>query len=284
MTTQNLPSMHDHRPVLVLGSSGKTGRRVLERLGDRGVPTRAATRHTVPSFSWEDESTWMPVLEGVRAAYVVYSPDLIVPGAVETVARFAAAARAAGVDRLVLLSGRGEDEAQAAEAAVREAGPALTVVRASWFVQNLTEGGFADMVADGVIALPVGDVPEPFVDCDDIADVAVAALLEPGHEGRVYEVTGPRSLTFAELAAEVSVVSGRRVEFARLTMDRAAAGWRTAGMPEVMVGLLTALFGTVFDGRNVTPGDGVPAALGRPARDVGEHLAAAFASVSGTPS
>src|SRR5919109_1200107 len=109
--------------TLVLGgTSGKTGRRVSERLQARGVATRSASRSTAPAFDWGDRATWAPVLDGVSAAYIAYVPDLAVPGAAETVGAFAEQAVAAGVRRIVLLSGRGEEEAQRTEQLVAAAG------------------------------------------------------------------------------------------------------------------------------------------------------------------
>ncbi len=166
--------------TLVLGGTGKTGRRILERLAARGVPTRVGSRSGEPPFDWEDRSTWGPVLEGVGSAYVSYYPDLAVPGAPETVGSFAQLAVRSGVRRLVLLAGRGEPEAEAAEDAVRASGADLTIVRSTWFAQNFSEDYIVDGVRGGEVALPAGDVPEPFVDADDIADVAVAALTDDG--------------------------------------------------------------------------------------------------------
>ena len=164
--------------TLVLGGTGKTGRRVVERLASRGVPTRIASRAVDPSFDWGDQSTWDAVLDGVTAAYVSYAPDVAIPGATDTIRAFVERAVERGVQRLVLLSGRGEQEAQLCERIVQSAGIEWTVVRASWFCQNFSEGEFLDMVLAGEIALPAGDVGEPFVDVDDIADVVVAALTE----------------------------------------------------------------------------------------------------------
>lgn len=180
----------------MLGGTGKTGRRVAQRLAARGVPTRIGSRSGEPAFDWEDRATWPAVLSGVRAAYLAYYPDLAVPGAAATVGDFARLAVQRGVRRLVLLSGRGEQEAQHAEKPVAEAGAEWTVVRATWFSQNFSESYLLDGVLSGRLALPVDGVPEPFVDADDIADVAVAALTEDGHAGQVYELTGPRLLTY----------------------------------------------------------------------------------------
>ena len=110
----------------------------------------------------------------------------------------------------MLLSGRGEEEAQRAEAELRASGADWTIVRCSWFSQNFSEDHLREPVLAGEVALPVGDVPEPFVDADDIADVAVAALTEDGHAGELYELTGPRLLTFADAVGEIARRHGAR--------------------------------------------------------------------------
>ena len=194
--------------TLVVGGTGKTGRRVADRLITRGITTRIASRSGTPSFDWDNHSTWSDVLNGVTAVYVTYAPDLAIPGATHAIRAFVEQAVQQGVQRIVLLSGRGEEEAQLCERIVQEAGVEWTVVRASWFNQNFSEGEFLGMVLDGAITLPAADIPEPFVDVDDIADVAVAALTEDGHSGEIYEVTGPRTLTFAAVAKEISRAAG----------------------------------------------------------------------------
>ena len=211
--TQNTPL------TLVVGSTGKTGRRVVERLAERGVRMRLGSRSATPAFDWDDPATWEPVLDGVEIAYISYYPDLAVPGAVDTVGAFARQAVDQGVQRLVLLAGRGEEEAERCEDAVREAGADWTIVRCTWFAQNFSEAYMRDAVLDGVLALPVTDMREPFVDADDIADVAVAALTERGHTGKTYELTGPRLLTFADAVAEIAEASGREVRFQPISLD-----------------------------------------------------------------
>jgi uncharacterized protein YbjT (DUF2867 family) len=161
----------DNHKTLVLGGTGKTGRRVGERLAARGIPTRVGSRSGQPPFHWEDRSTWAPVLEGVGSAYISYYPDLAVPGAPEAVGSFAELAVRSGVRKLVLLAGRGEPEAEAAEHAVRASGADLTIVRSTWFAQNFSEDYLVDGVRSGEVAVPARDVPEPFIDADDIADV-----------------------------------------------------------------------------------------------------------------
>lgn len=257
--------------TLVLGGTGKTGRRVAERLAERGVQTRIASRSADPGFDWNDQSTWDAALDGVTAAYITYAPDLAIPGATDTIRNFVDKAVEEGVQRLVLLSGRGEEEAQLCERVVQDAGVEWTIVRASWFNQNFSEGEFLGMIMDGVITLPAADIPEPFVDVDDIADVAVAALTEDGHNGEIYEVTGPRMLTFAEVAKEISAAAGREIQYIQIPREAFAAGIAESGAPEDIAWLLDYLFSTVLDGRNAYLCDGVQRALGREPTDFTEY-------------
>jgi uncharacterized protein YbjT (DUF2867 family) len=262
----------DGRPVLVTGATGKTGRRVAERLRDRGVAVRAGSRTGSPAFDWDDRETWAAVLRDVRAVYVAYVPDLAVPGAADTVGAFARQATAAGVERIVLLSGRGEPEAERAERAVQEAGTPWTVVRCAWFAQNFDESFLLDPVLAGEVALPVDDVREPFVDADDIADVAVAALTEDGHEGRSYELTGPEALSFGEAVATISAAIGRPVAHVPVPLPAFLDELAAMGVPDDVVGLMAYLFGEVLDGRNAATTDGVREALGRPARSFADYV------------
>jgi uncharacterized protein YbjT (DUF2867 family) len=267
----------------VLGGTGKVGRRVVERLLARGVATRVGSRSGRPAFDWENPSTWAPVLKGVRTAYVSYSPDLAVPGAAETVGSFAELAVQSGVRRLVLLAGRGEPEAEQGEDAVRESGAELTVVRSTWFAQNFSEDYWRDFVVSGEVALPAGDVPEPFVDAEDIADVAVAALTDDRHIGEVYELTGPRLLTFAEAVDEIARATGREIRYVPISIEEFAAAAAAEGVPSEMVDLLTYVFGEVLDGRNAHLADGVQRALGREPPDFSDYARDAAASGAWDP-
>jgi uncharacterized protein YbjT (DUF2867 family) len=264
--------------TLVLGGTGKTGRRVAERLMARGVPTRIGSRSGRPPFDWEDRATWAPVLEGVGSAYVTYYPDLAFPGSVETVGSFAELAVQSGVRRLVLLAGRGEPEAETAEDAVRASGADVTVVRSTWFAQNFSEDFWRDLVVSGEVALPAGEVPEPFVDADDIADVAVAALTDDRHIGETYELTGPRLLTFAEAVDEIARATGREIRFVPISIEDFAAAAAAEGVPAEMIELLTYVFSEVLDGRNAHLADGVHRALGREPRDFSDYAHEAAAS------
>ena len=270
----NIETNNDQASVgitLVVGGTGKTGHRVAERLQARGVETRIASRSSNPSFDWNNPSTWNAALEKVTAAYITYAPDLAIPGATDLIRRFVDEAVAQGVKRLVLLSGRGEEEAQACERIIQQAGVEWTVVRASWFMQNFSEGEFLGMVLGGAITLPAADVPEPFIDVNDIADVAVAALTEEGHAGEIYEVTGPRTLTFTELTHEISQAAGREVQFVQIPKEAFAQSIAESGTPDEIAWLLNYLFETVLDGRNAYVCDGVQRALGREPADFADY-------------
>jgi uncharacterized protein YbjT (DUF2867 family) len=265
------------KPILVVGGTGKIGRRVVERLTARGLPVRVGSRSGDPRFDWEDRSTWGPVLEGVGSAYVTHYWDAI-PGAAETLGSFADLAVERGVRRLVLLSGRGEEEAERAERAVRDSGAELTVLRSTWFAQNFSENYWREQVQAGELALPAAEVPEPFVDADDVADVAVAALTDDRHVGQVYELTGPRLLTFAEAVLEISRAVGREIRYLPISIEEFAAASAEQGVPGEVVEMLTFIFGEVLDGRNSHVTDGVRRALGREPRDFGDYARHAVAS------
>jgi uncharacterized protein YbjT (DUF2867 family) len=266
------------RTTLVLGGTGKTGRRVAERLTARGVPVRIGSRSAEPPFDWEDPATWAPALQDVAAVYLAYQPDLAFPGATDTVRSFAELAVAGGVRRLVLLSGRREEEAQRGEEVVRNSGAEWTIVRASWFCQNFSEHFLLDSVLAGEVAFPAGNVAEPFVDADDVADVAVAALTEDRHTGRLYEVTGPRLLTFADAAGEISRATGRQIRYVPVSAEQYRSALIEQDVPAEYADSLTDLFTTVLDGRNASLVDGVQRALGRPPRDFRDYARDAAAT------
>ena len=273
--TQETNMAREAKTTLVLGGTGKTGRRVVERLEARGIPVRVGSRSGEPPFDWEDPDTWAPALDKVGAVYVSYAPDLAVPGAVEAVRSFAELAVENGVRRLVLVSGRGEEEAQRAELVVREvseeAGAEWTVVRCSFFNQNFSENYLLEPMLGGEVAVPAGDVPEPFVDAEDIADVAAAALTEEGHAGQLYELTGPRLLTFEEAVGEIARAAGREIRYVQISVEEYAAMLAEYEVPAEYVELLTYLFGEVLDGRNAHLTDGVRRALGREPRDFSDY-------------
>ncbi|MGV0152669.1 NAD(P)H-binding protein [Rhodococcus sp. GB-02] len=262
-----MTSTSEIQSAVVIGGTGKTGARVAQRLTAEGIPNRIASRASGTLFDWNDQTTWQPAMSGVEAAYVTYAPDLAVPGSSTHIEEFAELAYSEGVRRMVLLSGRGEPAAQKAEQVLADSDLEWAVVRASWFAQNFSEGYLLDPIREGHLALPVGGVGEPFIDVDDLADVAVAALTRTDLLGRVLEVTGPELLTFAEAVDTISTASGRAVEFERIGRQQFSDSMTEVGVPSDIVDLLTYLFAEVLDGRNQSVTGVVEEVLGRPARD-----------------
>ena len=253
--------------ILVLGGEGKTGRPVAERLRARGYEVRIGSRSAAIPFDWRDASGWSAALASVDAVYIAYQPDLAVPGSDDDIRLVSRLAAEAGVQRLVLLSGRGEDAAEVSEEAMKEAGVAWTVLRGSWFFQNFSEGLFAEPILAGELVLPSATVREPFVDTADVADMAVAALTEEGHAGKIYELTGPRLMTFSQAVAEFAAAGERAVTYTPVTIDAYADMLREAQMPEDVIWLVSYLFGSVLDGRNERLSNDIHRVLGRPPRD-----------------
>ena len=257
------PSVPSQLISLVLGSTGKTGRRIVQQLEALGVTVRGGSRSATPIFDWNRESSWDACLHNVDSIYINYAPDLAMPGATDSIQALVDRAKMQGIKHLVILSGRGEEEAQACERIVQESGLTWTIVRASWFNQNFSEGAFYDMVMAGQITLPAGNVTEPFVDVDDIAEVAVAALTDSRHHGQLYEVTGPELLTFSDVAAELTRATQRPITYQRVPHEAFVAGAAQSGAPKDVTWMLAYLFSTVLDGRNSYLTDGVQRALGR---------------------
>ena len=266
------------KTTLVLGGTGKTGRRIVEQLTARKVPVLIGSRSATPSFDWENRSTWPTALANVDAVYISYYPDLAAPGATDAVRVLTDLAVRSGVRRLVLLSGRGEPEAQQCEEIVRNSGLEWTVLRCSWFNQNFSENYLLEPILAGEVALPVSDVREPFVDADDIADAAVAALTDDKHIGQLYELTGPQLLTFPEAIEQIARASGRKIRYVRISMDAYVAALEEAQLPADLIGLIKYLFTQVLDGRNAYLADGVQSALGRAPTEFGEYARRAAAS------
>ena len=261
-----------HSPILIIGKNGKTGARVNQRLQSLGYETRAVSRSTSPVFDWENSETWRPAIEGTRSAYVTYQPDLAVPNAKATIKEFVQVAADAGLEHIVLLSGRGEEGAQRAEEVLKASGLSWNIVRASWFAQNFSESFMLEGILAGELVLPAGDIPEPFIDVDDIADVAVAALTELDLRNKLFEVTGPRALTFAQCVEEISEATGHPLKYTGIPIDAYINALQEQGAPEDLQWLLRELFTVVFDGRNCKVISGVEEALGRPATDFKSYV------------
>jgi uncharacterized protein YbjT (DUF2867 family) len=261
--------------ILVLGATGKTGRRTTRHLTAGGHAVRAAARTpgdpapgvTPVRFDWSDPATYDAALAGADAVYVI--PPAFRLDHPPLIASLLERARRAGVRRAVLLGARGgqldpSSPLARAEAALRDSGLEWSVVRPTWFMQNFTEGFFRPgLDATSELVAPAGDGATPFVDADDIAAVVAAALTDARHAGRAYDLSGPAARTFAEAAAVLGEHAGREVRY----VDADPAGWErgavAAGVPADYAGLLGALFGLIRAGQDAAVSDGVRRALGR---------------------
>ena len=257
------------KPILVIGATGKTGSRVAGKLEAKGLSVRRGSRNSRTPFDWEAPETWAPALGGARAAYLTYFPDLAFPGAVDKLGSLCETAKDCRVEHLVLLSGRGEHHARLGEEVVRSSGVDFTIVRSAWFAQNFSEGYLRDPILAGVLPMPGGDIAEPIIDIDDIADVAVAALTEEGHKGDLYEVTGPRLMTFADMAHELSSAIGSPIQHIPISFEAFQAEIARSG-GSFVADVFTAIARETLDGRNAHVSDGVKRALGREPRDFAE--------------
>ncbi|MFI7018983.1 NmrA family transcriptional regulator [Streptomyces sp. NPDC050164] len=262
-TTRNTQGM----TVVVTGASGRTGSRVARAAEAAGLTVRAASRAT--GFDWWDRSTWADTLRGTDAAYLAYPSDVGAPGAAEAVGDLAREAAGLGLRRLVLLSGRGEEQALPTEEALHASGADWTVVRAAWFAQNFSEGPLvAELRERGELVFPAGDVREPFLDVRDIADVVVAALTAGDrYVGRTLTLSGPRLLTFGEAVAEIAEATGRPLTYRAVSTRDYGEALLGFGVPPQEVTALTEIFDTLLDGRNAHLSDGVREVLGRAPRD-----------------
>ncbi|MBC3767047.1 NmrA family NAD(P)-binding protein [Neptunicella marina] len=267
-----MTTLNTNQTILVVGANGKTGSRVVNLLTDKNIEVRKASRSSDTFFDWQQPSSWDAALTGVQAAYVTYFPDLALPSAPAHIQQFCELARQKGVEHITLLSGRGEEAAQICEDIVKQSGLSWNIVRCAWFNQNFNEGLFKVALDSGVLAFPVGFVKEPFVDVNDIADVVVASLTEPGHQNKLYELTGPELLSFEDLAALFSQELGKTVSFQPVSVEQFSLSLQQMGVPDEVIQMLTYLFTQVLDGRNESLADGVSQALNRPARSFADYV------------
>lgn len=263
--------------ITVLGATGKSGRRVVAALRAGGHRVLAASRSGEVRFDWQDPQSWAGAVAGARAVYIV-PPEDAAP-----LPRFLDAARAAGVRRVVLLSGRGGPEVwkgrfgnamAAAEEIVRSSGLEWVIVRANNFMQNFTEELWYAPVLAGRLALPVGGVPEPLVDLDDVAAVVARLLVADDHADGVRDLSGPTAVSFADAVATIAAATGRAVRFEDVDPDAYVAEMRADGLSEELVAELSGLWEIMREGAIATPTDGVAQVLGRPARSFDEWVAA----------
>lgn len=254
--------------ILVIGGNGKTGRRVAENLSQLGHNVSVVGRKTNPAFDWENTDTYDAALKDMDRAYVVYYPDLAVPGSRDAISTLTEKALQAGLEKVVLLSGKGETEAEACEDIVANSGLNYTLVRASWFNQNFSEGAFLEFVLNGTVALPMPDARIPFVDVNDIADVVCKVMVDDAYNGQTITVTGPQKRTFKEVVEIMAAATNKHIQFVPISIDEFKDGMQKAGLPDSYVWLFGYLFQEVLGNpENQEVSDDVAKVLGRPAID-----------------
>jgi len=259
--------------ILVIGGKGKTGSRVVKLLNEKpNITIRLGSRSSEIPFNWEKTETWSLALKDINSIYITFQPDLAIPSAPETIQKFALLATKLGVEKMVLLSGRGEKEAQICEEIVKATAQKWTIVRASWFNQNFSESIFLEPLLAGFVALPQGNVLEPFIDANDIAEVVTEALLNDKHNGQTYELTGPRLLSFEQAVSEIAKVIKKEIVFESLTIEKYINMLREYQVPEDEIWLINYLFSEVMDGRNSSTTNDIEKVLGRKATDFSEYV------------
>jgi uncharacterized protein YbjT (DUF2867 family) len=269
------------RTILVTGATGTVGSEVLRRLAGReGINVRAALRDLSKRaavegpgvepvwFDYEKPRTFPAACQGVDAIFLV-AP--FTPSGVDQTLALIGAARAAGVRHIVKLSvirSLGDITATrwhaAIDGALKSSGIAWTILLPGAFMQNFVETSAPR--PDGNMYLPVGDAKAAFIDVRDIADVAVKALTEPGHESKEYTLTGPEEISYTEVAAIMSEVSGRAIRFVNVPEAGARQAMLGAHMPEWLVDVILELNAATRTNHMAEMTSTVQDVLGRPPR------------------
>lgn len=262
------------KTILVTGATGKTGSRICKRLEDAGYNVRRGSRHSETPFDWQNMTTWDSALVGTQAVYICFYPDFAFPGALDTLSAFVEAAKSSGVKRLAMITGRGERYAQLGEEIVLNSGIPATILRSAWFAQNFSEGSLHAPVMESVIPMPGDDIGEPIVDLDDFAEVAAKVLTDSGHEGQIYEITGPRVITFAEVATILTETLDRHIEYIPITFEAFHEALERA-TDRQYADIVTSIAKETFDGRNARLSDGVERVLDRSPKDFTEFASKA---------
>lgn len=265
--------MKNQSNILVIGGTGKTGRKVTKKLIEAGHNVRIGSRSANPAFDWENSETWAASLQGMDKVYITFQPDLAVPGALEAIEELTKQAKHNGVKKLVLLSGKGEREAELCEQVVIHSGLDYTIVRATWFMQNFSESFFLEPILDGFVALPQAEVKIPFVDTEDIADVVVEALTDAIHNGNIYQLTGSRLLTFKDAVHEISAAIERDIVFTSITLPAYTSAMKQQGVPADYIWLIEYLFTEALGNPNVSEiTTDIETVLGRKPKDFSEYI------------
>jgi uncharacterized protein YbjT (DUF2867 family) len=272
--------------ILITSATGTTGGEIVRQLSAQGISARALTRNpakatALPHINFVagdlgDPASLTAAFNGIEALYLNVVPG---PDALGQIDNAIAAAKAAGVKRIVKLSGlHATPESASAiirmhaegDSRVRKNGIGYTILRANSFFQNI-ESQLASIKAQGEFYLPLGESRQSLIDVADIAAVAILALTTDAHLGRDYDLTGPEALTFHDVATALSQASGSTVTYVPISNDAFADSLRGNGVPEATVTSVAELFAVFATGIYATPTDDVSRVLGRPPRSIADY-------------
>ena len=272
------------KAIGIIGAPGKTGARVMKKLSEQGLSPRPLSRSSSIQFDWDDKSGWPNALDGLDQLYVSYFPDLAVPRATSDICQLVELAKEQNIKKIVLLSGRGEDGAQRAEQILQNSNIEWNIIRASWFMQNFSESFMLEGIQAGELVLPTPKSKEPFIDVEDIADIAVEVLKREDLNNQLFEVTGPELLSFRECIAAINDLVLEHRGFNTVDLAGYLKQAASNGLEPDFAWLINELFSNVLDGRNAYTTDTVERILGRPARCFRDYLNVTVRSgVWGTP-
>lgn len=258
--------------ILLTGGTGKTGKRIAKRLSRGGLRARVASRrggrvadHESSRFDWGEPEGYADALRGIEAIYLVAPSDAT--DSLGAMLPFLEQACGAGVRRFVLLSAsslaKGGPLMGGVHAWLEAEAPEWAVLRPTWFMQNFSEAQHLPSVCDeGKVYTAAGDGRVPFIDADDIAAAAVAALLAPEAPNRDFVLTGPRALSYDDVATIMGEAAGRPVEHIRLTEAELAQRWRALGLAPEYAAALAAMDTAIAGGSEDRLSDAVVALTG----------------------
>lgn len=277
--------------ILIVGATGTTGRETVPKLLGRGLPVRVLSRdrdkaQALPGFAGAEivvadpnkPETLDAAFAGVEKVFLIPPSG---PGADVGEQNLIAAASRAGVKYVLKLSAAcaTPDAPSMAlthnyhgEQTLKASGLTYTILRPSSFMQNFINYYSPSIKMQGSVYQSLGDARMAVVDTRDIAEVAVAVLTSPGHEGKTYELTGPEALTYSEAAEKIGAATGRPVHY----IDVPPAAYEQVligiGIPPVFAAEAVNIYGRgpYREGKTGIVTSVIPELLGRPARSFDE--------------
>ncbi len=262
--------------ILVTGASGNAGREVVAALAAGRIVARQPGQNGCPRLDFTDPATWPACLEGVRALFLMRPPPIA--DMAKTLIPFVAAARAAGVAHVVFMSVAGADKAawvphHKVEVALAAGPPGWTILRPGFFAQNLADAYLRDIREDARLYVPAGRGQVAFLDLRDLGAVAAQALTDPAaHDRQAYTLTGPRAVTFAEVAALLSAATGRSIHYTAANIPGYVRHLRRRGVPWGAVAVQTYLHVGLRWGQAATVDPILQRVLNRPAGDIATYI------------